>query len=170
MRCAAAGRAARLVVEQIVGGRHAVGDDNGRVVVTRAELHAEGGELRADPAQIVVGLLARLGAGGRFRRHRNERLIVELEFLPLHGLAQVQRHQHARHRAVAPASTPKPIVERLAAEMKKIMTAPDMQKKIADLGLLPLDPPSLSATDAYLASERKKWGAVVRSLGLEGSQ
>jgi tripartite-type tricarboxylate transporter receptor subunit TctC len=74
------------------------------------------------------------------------------------------------HALFAPANTPKPIVERLSQEMKKIMSAPDMQKKIADLGLIPLDPPSLPETAAYLAAERTKWGAVVRSLGLEGTQ
>ena len=47
---------------------------------------------------------------------------------------------------------------------------PEMQKKIADLGLIPMDPPSLPETRAYLASERTKWGALVRKLGLEGTQ
>ena len=74
------------------------------------------------------------------------------------------------HALFVPANTPKTIVERLSLEMKKIMSAPDMQKKIADLGLIPLDPPSLPETVAYLAAERAKWGAVVRSLGLQGTQ
>jgi tripartite-type tricarboxylate transporter receptor subunit TctC len=74
------------------------------------------------------------------------------------------------HALFAPATTSKPIIDRLHQDMKKIMTAPDMQKKIADLGLIPMDPPSLSDTQAYLASERTKWGALVRKLGLEGTQ
>jgi tripartite-type tricarboxylate transporter receptor subunit TctC len=74
------------------------------------------------------------------------------------------------HMLFAPAATPKEIVGRLHAEMKKIMAAPDLRKKIADIGLIPIDTPSLAETDAYLKSEREKWGALVRKLGLEGSQ
>jgi tripartite-type tricarboxylate transporter receptor subunit TctC len=74
------------------------------------------------------------------------------------------------HLLLAPAGTPKEIVGRLHQDMKKIMAAPDMQKKVADLGLIPLDPPSLQDTLAYVASERTKWSALVRKLGLEGTQ
>ena len=74
------------------------------------------------------------------------------------------------HALFAPANTPKTIVDRLHQDLKKIMTAPEMQKKIADLGLIPMDPPSLPETRVYLASERTKWGALVRKLGLEGTQ
>ncbi|MBV9347386.1 MAG: tripartite tricarboxylate transporter substrate binding protein [Pseudolabrys sp.] len=74
------------------------------------------------------------------------------------------------HMLFAPAGTPKEIVERLHAEMKKIMADPDMKKKVADIGLLPIDPPSLPETEAYLVAERKKWGDLVKQLGLEATQ
>jgi tripartite-type tricarboxylate transporter receptor subunit TctC len=74
------------------------------------------------------------------------------------------------HMLYAPAATPKDIVERLHREMNRIMAAPDMKQKASAIGLLPLDPPSLADTEKYLASEREKWGALVRKLGLEGSQ
>jgi tripartite-type tricarboxylate transporter receptor subunit TctC len=74
------------------------------------------------------------------------------------------------HMLFAPAATPQPIVARLHAEMNKIMPDPDMKKKIADIGLLPIDPPSLPDTEKYLVAEREKWGALVKQLGLEGSQ
>jgi tripartite-type tricarboxylate transporter receptor subunit TctC len=74
------------------------------------------------------------------------------------------------HMLFAPAGTPKDVIEKLHVEMKRIMGAPDMQKKESDLGLIPIDTPTLAATDAYLKSEREKWGALVRKLGLEGSQ
>ena len=70
----------------------------------------------------------------------------------------------------APAGTPKDIIDRLHQDMKKIMAAPEMKQKITDLGLIPLDPPSLPDTLAYVASERTKWSALVRKLGLEGTQ
>jgi tripartite-type tricarboxylate transporter receptor subunit TctC len=74
------------------------------------------------------------------------------------------------HMLFAPAATPKDIVARLHGEMKKIMATPELRKKIADLGLIPIDTPSVEETRTYLASEREKWGSLVRKLGLEGSQ
>lgn len=74
------------------------------------------------------------------------------------------------HMLYAPAATPKPIVEKLHAEMKKIMSDPEMQQKATTIGLLPIDPPSIADTEIYLASEREKWGSLVRKLALEGSQ
>jgi tripartite-type tricarboxylate transporter receptor subunit TctC len=70
----------------------------------------------------------------------------------------------------APAATPKPIVDKLHAEMDRIMADPEIKAKIATLGLLPIDPPSIADTEKYLASEREKWGSLVKKLGLEGSQ
>jgi len=74
------------------------------------------------------------------------------------------------HVLLAPAKTPRPVVEKLHAEMKRIMSAPDMQKKLSDLGLIPLDPPSLAEMERYIKSETVKWSALVKSLGLAGSQ
>ena len=74
------------------------------------------------------------------------------------------------HMLFAPAATPKPIVDRLHAEMNAIMSDPDIKQKAATIGLLPIDPPSLADTDKYLVSEREKWGSLVKKLGLEGSQ
>jgi len=74
------------------------------------------------------------------------------------------------HMLFAPTGTPKAIVDRLHAEMTKIMRDPEMQKKVTDIGLLPIEPPSVADTEKYLASEREKWGSLVRKLGLEGSQ
>ena len=74
------------------------------------------------------------------------------------------------HVLMAPAATPKDIIDRLHGEMKRIMAAPEMQKRIADLGLLPLETPPIPEIDAYIKSEQAKWGGIVRKLGLEGSQ
>lgn len=74
------------------------------------------------------------------------------------------------HMLFAPAATPKPIVDKLHAEMKKIMSDPEMKEKATTIGLLPIDPPSIADTQKYLAGEREKWGSLVKQLGLEGSQ
>jgi tripartite-type tricarboxylate transporter receptor subunit TctC len=73
------------------------------------------------------------------------------------------------HVLLAPAATPRPIVDRLNAEMKKIMSDPEMKKLIIKIGLIPVDSPSIDGIEQYFKSEREKWGALVRQLGLEGS-
>ena len=74
------------------------------------------------------------------------------------------------HMLYAPAATPQPVLDKLHAAMNKIMADPDMKQKTSAIGLLPIDPPSMPDTVKYLASEREKWGSLVRKLGLEGSQ
>ena len=74
------------------------------------------------------------------------------------------------HVLLAPAGTPPDVVAKLHSEMKRIMEAPDMQKKIAAIGLIPLEIASVDATRGYIKAEGDKWGNLVRKLGLEGSQ
>jgi tripartite-type tricarboxylate transporter receptor subunit TctC len=74
------------------------------------------------------------------------------------------------HMLLVPAKTPQPIIARLHAEMKRIMLDPAMREKIAALGLLPNDTPTVEEMRAFIQSERLKWGAMVKQLGLEASQ
>jgi tripartite-type tricarboxylate transporter receptor subunit TctC len=73
------------------------------------------------------------------------------------------------HILFAPAATPKPIIERLHTEMKKIMADPEMIKLTEKIGLLPVDSPDIDGIQKYLASEREKWGSLVKQLGLAGT-
>lgn len=74
------------------------------------------------------------------------------------------------HVLLAPAGTPRDIVDRLHEEMKRILAAPEMQQRIANLGLLALPTPSVDGVNQYMRAEREKWGSLVKSLGLAGSQ
>lgn len=74
------------------------------------------------------------------------------------------------HAILAPAGTPEPIVQKLHAEMKRIMADAEIREKVSALGLIPFDTPSPAELRNYLRSERQKWGDLVRSLGLQGSQ
>ena len=74
------------------------------------------------------------------------------------------------HILFAPAATPKEIVERLHQEMRKIMSAPEMTKRAANIGLLPLDSPPIDGIKTNIKSEQEKWGSLVKSLGLQGTQ
>jgi tripartite-type tricarboxylate transporter receptor subunit TctC len=50
------------------------------------------------------------------------------------------------------------------------MKTPEMQQRLSNLGLIPLDPPSIPDTERYIKSESDKWSALVKKLGLAGSQ
>jgi len=64
----------------------------------------------------------------------------------------------------APASTPKPIVDRLQAEVVRVFKLPDVQEKLKTLGLDPVlsTPEELQR---YQASEIVKWAKVVKESG-----
>jgi tripartite-type tricarboxylate transporter receptor subunit TctC len=75
----------------------------------------------------------------------------------------------AWHMLAARAGTPQPIVERLNAEMKRIMASPEMQQRIGNMGLLPLDPPPVAETQRFIKSEAAKWSQILGRIGLAGS-
>jgi tripartite-type tricarboxylate transporter receptor subunit TctC len=74
------------------------------------------------------------------------------------------------HCLMVPSKTPKAVVDRLHAEMQKIMSDPEMKKRAADIGLIPFDSPSVAGINDYIKSERVKWGALVEKIGLKGTQ
>jgi tripartite-type tricarboxylate transporter receptor subunit TctC len=74
------------------------------------------------------------------------------------------------HMLLAPAKTPKDIVDRLHAEMKRALADPELKKKIETIGLIPFDTPSVEDLRVYRRAEQEKWGTLVKKLGLEGTQ
>lgn len=73
------------------------------------------------------------------------------------------------HVLMAPAATPRPVVDRLHAEMTRITGDAAFQKRVSDIGLMPLAPRSIQEIEKYIKSERDRWSAVVTQLGLAGS-
>ena len=74
------------------------------------------------------------------------------------------------HVLLARSDTPKAIVNRLHGEMRQILAQPEIREKIAAIGLLPHDGGSVEDMRAYIKAEGEKWGTLVRSLGLQGTQ
>ena len=74
------------------------------------------------------------------------------------------------HVILAPAATPRSIVERLHAEMKRITGDKGFQDKLAAIGLLPVNTAPIEEVRNYIRAERAKWSGVDKDLGLEGSQ
>jgi tripartite-type tricarboxylate transporter receptor subunit TctC len=70
----------------------------------------------------------------------------------------------------APAKTPKPIVDKLHAELKAIMAMPDVQAQIDKLSLLSMDTPPVADMQKFVKSEIARWGDIVKKAGIAGSQ
>ncbi len=64
----------------------------------------------------------------------------------------------------APAGTPKPVVDRLSAEVQRVFRLPEVGERLKTLGLEPVlsSPEELAA---YQASEITKWSKVVKESG-----
>lgn len=66
---------------------------------------------------------------------------------------------------VAPAATPKPVVERLHADIRAIMAMPETRQAIARIGLVPVDTGAPEELQAFVRSEIVRWRDVVERSG-----
>jgi tripartite-type tricarboxylate transporter receptor subunit TctC len=65
----------------------------------------------------------------------------------------------------APVGTPRPIVDKIAAEVKRVFEKPDVVATLANAGGEP-EPMSPEVFAAFIASERPKWHEVVKASGV----
>jgi len=68
------------------------------------------------------------------------------------------------YAVLAPASTPKPVIQRLNAELTRISKLPEIAEKYSVQGLDPLSSTPEAFGD-YLKTEVDKWGKVVKATG-----
>lgn len=66
---------------------------------------------------------------------------------------------------MAPANTPQPIINRLNAELMKALQHPEVQKKLAVQGAIPLGS-TPEEYGAYIKSELTRWAAIVKQTGV----
>jgi tripartite-type tricarboxylate transporter receptor subunit TctC len=65
---------------------------------------------------------------------------------------------------LAPAGTPRPIVEKLNAEVRRIMALPNMGNRLSAIELVSSTPEELRD---FVRGETERWGALIRKLGLK---
>jgi tripartite-type tricarboxylate transporter receptor subunit TctC len=71
---------------------------------------------------------------------------------------------------VAPAATPKPIVERLHREIKTVLDLPEIKAEFARTARISVDYPPVEALQDYMKSEIVRMGKIVEKAGLKASQ
>jgi tripartite-type tricarboxylate transporter receptor subunit TctC len=69
----------------------------------------------------------------------------------------------------APIATPREIIQRLNAEVRKALAAPDLQQRFAELSLS-VTPSSPEELDALIKSEAVRWGEVIRRANIRAPE
>ena len=64
---------------------------------------------------------------------------------------------------LAPAGTPKPIIDKFHAELAKVLGQPDLRKQLTETLGMDLQVSSPEALQKFVAGEMDRWGKVVRS-------
>ncbi len=70
----------------------------------------------------------------------------------------------------APAATPPATLGRLSSEIKAVAATPEINSLIIKLGNLPVDSPSPSELQRFLADEIQRWGDLIEKVGAARSQ
>ncbi|ARU04276.1 ABC transporter substrate-binding protein [Comamonas serinivorans] len=73
---------------------------------------------------------------------------------------------YAWYGLLAPAKTPRPIVDQLNQAMNKVMADPEVRKRLYELNLADLPPSSPAQFAATIQQDLKTWGDLVTSLDI----
>ena len=133
-----------LAVTDLLGGRLALMFAN----LTTVQLHIKSGKLRA----LAIGTAQR------------SLVVPELPTVAEAGVPGYEANNW--NGVVAPAATPRAVIERLQREIRAIVEAPELRSRLLQSAFEPVaDTPQ--AFRRYLESERLKWGRVVREAGIK---
>lgn len=72
------------------------------------------------------------------------------------------------HAFVAPRGTPPAVVERLSAEVRKALAAPDVRERLAGLGA-EVSPAGPGELGALVRMERERYGKLIREAGIKAN-
>ena len=131
----------------VAGHTHAVFSDPPQAQALRAD-----GKLRT----LAVSSLTRIGA------------VPDVPTLDELGFKEFEAVSW--HMIVAPAGTPKPIVDRLHGEFKLIVNSPEFKAQTLKMGLDAIDSPAPADLKRYLDAEIVRWGKLVHDVGIAGTQ
>jgi len=109
---------------------------------------------------IKAGRLRPLGVTGRNR-------IEAMPDVPTIAEAGVPGYEATQWFGVlAPAGTPRPVIDRLHQEIVKVMRAPDMKERLAADGLeVVASAPAEFA--AHIKAETEKWAKIIKAMGIK---
>jgi tripartite-type tricarboxylate transporter receptor subunit TctC len=115
----------------------------------------------------AYGPLAQFVQGGRVRMLATtaSRRIPSLPDLPTVAESGLPGFEAAGwYGFFTTAGTPRPVLEKLNAEIVRAVSSPDLNAKIESMGLVP-SPQSLDEAARFVAAEAKKWSGAVKASG-----
>jgi len=115
-------------------------------------------------SMIRAGKVRAIGVAGRER-------VAALPDVP--SLAEIGMpgfESSAWFMLVAPAATPRPIVDRLHAESRAILAEPELRAQFVNQGLLPVDTPSPDELRAFVREQIAYWDRTLHKIGLAGME
>lgn len=68
------------------------------------------------------------------------------------------------HGVFVPAATPRPIVDKINAEVRRIFELPEVKARLVEIGAVP-SPMTPDEFSAFIKAERDKWQEVVKTSG-----
>jgi tripartite-type tricarboxylate transporter receptor subunit TctC len=71
---------------------------------------------------------------------------------------------------LAPAGTPRPIVDRLSGAIGRVLKDPGVHQRLVEAEFEPIPDSTPESTADYLSQEVRKWGSLLRTLGLAGTE
>jgi len=66
----------------------------------------------------------------------------------------------------APSATPKPVIDRLHAELKAVAVMPEIRDVMVRIGTIPVDSAPPAELQKFLAAEIDRWGSLIQRAGL----
>jgi tripartite-type tricarboxylate transporter receptor subunit TctC len=114
----------------------------------------------ATHANIQAGLLRALAVTSRAR----STLLPDVPTLAESGLPQFEASLY--YGLVAPAGTPRPIIERLNRELRAALASDEVKKQLA-LDGTEVTPGSAEDYAEFIDRDEKKWSELVRESGVE---
>jgi len=108
-------------------------------------------------ANVKGGKLRALAVTGEKRSH----VMPDVPTLAEQGLSGFSAY--AWWGILAPAGTPKPIVDKFNAELVKILNKPDVHKQLTETLGMDLAASSPEQLQKFVAGEMDRWGKVVKS-------
>jgi len=97
-----------------------------------------------------------------------ERLAALPDVPPLSEIGLPRFHEAAWFMFVAPAKTPRDIVEKLAGAMRETLREPALRQDLTRLGTVPAISPSVDELKAFMRDEIVHSAEMMRSIGLAG--
>ena len=82
----------------------------------------------------------------------------------------VPNYNTASWHSVSAAGVPKEIVDKLATEIRAVMSEPEVQKLLAAEGAIPQVSPPPEEFKKFVDSEIVRWGDLVQKAGILHSQ